>query len=402
MIESVVINNEVIEVSLEANHITLPNGTARFQEIANYLSDNESSHYLISHGLIYLENDEAVILSAAVTEAVMNDQELDAGVYSVFIAFDEVVYLCELDKSDEFVLVDEERLIDYDEAVEKARLDPHAAIVLQGGTLTDSFINEGFKPKAYSVNFAEASTKKGLTFTAIITRTLVVVGLLLFVFLVANYFINKDNSVVEKVVESIPAGHPALGSDIRQIGDFVRKTNILLIHGIQSIDQSADMRVPYITISGAFQPNESYTRLYEIKKILGSGILSIEGSGWTISSVKGVKSEVEGYDLRFLPADMDQLSALFKKYSDQPILTRVPVTPTSKATQYPWTATVTHPSRSLLYRLAADIETLGVHGRIQGFNLTVADSVLGEDDYAIANSAWGAITLTGYLEGKLK
>ena len=137
MIETVTINGREVNVSLNADSVTLPERANHRLFLAGQLAARKKRYYLESEGFVYFEEQPAVSVAAQLVRWVHTD--ISAGPYHVLLPFDTVVYHATIQVHEDYVLVESEALEDSAPALALLKANPENCQVGRLGRLGSAF-----------------------------------------------------------------------------------------------------------------------------------------------------------------------------------------------------------------------------------------------------------------------
>ena len=122
MIETVMIDNKPVNLSLNAESITLPDGKLPALYTAKQISRSKKRYYTQAEGFMFFDDQPGVSIAAQLVQWINTD--IAAGEHHIYIPGDHAIYHAHIQVQETYVLVEREELLEFDKALGLIKSNP--------------------------------------------------------------------------------------------------------------------------------------------------------------------------------------------------------------------------------------------------------------------------------------
>ena len=285
MIETVTINGRETNISLNADSITLPERGGHKLFLAGQLAARKKSHYLESEGFVYFEEQPALSIAAQLVRWVHTD--ISVGPYRVLLPFDTVVYSAAIQVHEDYILVENEALESFEQALALIKANPETCQVGQLGKLGASFEQHRIELQDLRMELEPGAGnpyrfRRGYTLGHACLGLGLLIGLLCLGIYAVGWLRAVEPAPLPRAL-SKPESNLQARADMQAVQELVAAFSVLLAYELRSITVSKAPKGYNTSAAGAYRSTMALPRLEELAKRL-QGRVIVSGDGWTLNS----------------------------------------------------------------------------------------------------------------------
>lgn len=389
MIETVNIGEREIDLCINAESQTLPDERRSWLYVNKQLTAVKKKYYLESEGFIFLDEGKAISIAAQIVTWIHTD--IRPGRHYIFLPFDNIVYVATIRVQTDYILVEKEDLLAFEDCMELIRNNPLEYQVAELGRLSDAFTQHNIALKDLYINLDPGKNnpfllKRGYNLTELSLLALVpCIGAGL-VFLLSSTIDVKE--IKETAIQPVRAELKStvqIATDLENVAALLGEFSVLLAYDLDNISIKKTAKGYLTSASGRYDQSYSLARLNRIASDL-EGRFSLQKNNWTLNS--SLFKPPPGKT-----ADLIPLSASFERYRQFAAASnaRFSIIGSSRqrgAAQGIIELSIDYPNRHVLRLWVRQLRQVALHGYLQTAGIT-----------ARRNSGWKNLTFTIEITG---
>lgn len=285
MIETITINDQELDVCLNADSITRPERTAPYLFLARRLAEKKKRFYVESEGFVYFSEQPAVSLAAQLVRWIRTD--IQPGQHHVLLPFDTVVYIAVIQVHADYILVESETLETFEKSMALVKSNPQNCKVGRLGRLSASFQQHQVELQDLRINLGAGAAnpfrfRRGYTLGDVCAAAGMALVACAALALAAQQSLRRqEEAPVEETVETPVSAqvHPYLA----EVGRLLPAIAVLLAYDLRSVKVSRVGDQYATSAQGEYRSSLSLARLQELAGEM-NGRLIVNGSSWTLNS----------------------------------------------------------------------------------------------------------------------
>ena len=383
MIETISLGARDIDLCINAESQTLPEERRSWLYVNKRLSALKKKYYLESEGFIFFDEGRAISIAAQIVKWIHTD--IRAGRHFIFLPFDNIVYVATIRVQADYILVEKEDLLAFEDCMEMIRSNPLECQVAELGALSGAFVQHNIALKDLYINLEPGKNnpfllKRGYNLAELSLPALVpCIGAGLFFLLSSTIEVKEIQESAIQPVRAEPKSAIRIATDLETIAALLDEFSVLLAYDLDniSIKKSSD---GYLTsATGRYDQSFSLERLHVIAQEL-EGSFSLQKNNWTLNS--SLFKPQAGKT-----ADPVPLATSFERYRQFAATSyaRFSIVGSSRkrdAATGIIELSIDHPDRHILRLWVRQLQQLSLHGYLQSAALSVR-----------RNSGWNNLTL---------
>ena len=362
MIETISINDREVDLCINAESLTLPEEGRRLF-INRQLSAVGKKHYLESEGFIFFDEGRAVSIAAQIVQWTHTD--LRAGGHFIVLPCDHLVYVASIQVRDNYILVEKEELLSFEESVRLVRNNPLDCQVAELGKLSRAFEQHKIELKDLRLNLGAGKDnpfllKRGYTLGELfmlMATPLLCLGLAAVLW---PLFPSKEDAPA-MLAPAAPMARVRIGADLEAVDGLLAAFAVLLAYNLETIQVQKAAKGYNATATGKYEQAFSLARLEQIASRL-QGRIVVQKDNWTLSSslFKPPKGRAEA---------LRPLAVSFEQYRRFAMAVNADFAIAGISQRRRWALGVIelrlpHPNRATLKQCARLLRQAGLHGQL--------------------------------------
>ena len=287
MIETVNIGAREIDLCINAESQTLPDERRSWLYVNKQLSSARKKYYLESEGFIFLDEGKAISVAAQIVTWINTD--IRPGRHYIFLPFDTIVYVATILVQADYILVEKEDLLPFEDCLQLIRNNPLECQVAVLGKLSNAFTQHNIALKDLCINLDEGKNnpyllKRGydLVELSLLAMTpLVGTCLIFFLFMTINVKHLEEAKVIP--LPAKPKSTIQIDSDLEAVAALLGNFSVLLAYNLDKIHVKKTARGFSTGATGGYNQSFSLARLNQIAQEL-EGNIYLQKNSWTLSS----------------------------------------------------------------------------------------------------------------------
>ena len=384
MIETISINEREIDLCLNAESQTLLEERRPWLFINKQLSALKKKYYLESEGFLFFDEGKAISIAAQIVQWIHTD--IHHGRHYIFLPFDNVVYVATIRVQEDYILVEKEDLLSFEDSIQLIRDYPLECQVAELGKLSHAFTQHNIALKDLYINLDPGGNnpfllRRGYNLVELPVLTIVpLLGASLIFMLSSTIAVKETETPVIK-----PKSTVQVGTDLEAINALLSAFAVLLAYNLENIQIKKSSNSYNTIASGQYLQAFSLARLNEIARQL-HGRVTIQKNNWTLNSSLFNPPAVETEELASLPA-------IFEQYRQFAIRNKIRFSITGISQQQDAARgvielAIDYPNHSTLQQTVRQLKQTRLHGHIQKVDI-----------HTQKNAAWGRLTITVEITG---
>ena len=309
MIETISIDTREIDLSINAQSRTLPEERRPWLYANKQLGAVRKKYYLESEGFIFFDEARAISIAAQLVQWIHTD--IRAGRHYIFLPFDNVVYAGTIRVQTDYILVEKEDLLPFEDCLQLIRNNPLECQVAELGRLSSAFIQHNIALKDLHINLEPGNNnpfllRRGYNLVELsLMAILPVVGAGL-IFMVASTVSVRDiKETAIKPPPVKPTSVTQIDTDLDAVAALLTGFSALLAYDLENIGINKTPKGYNVSASGRYRQSFSLARLEQIAQAL-QGRFYLQKNSWTLNSSLFEPPPGEPAELLPLPASFEQ------------------------------------------------------------------------------------------------
>ncbi len=287
MIETVNIGEREIDLCINAESQTLPDERRSWLYVNKQLSSAKKKYYLESEGFIFLDEGKAISIAAQIVTWIHTDIRL--GRHYIFLPFDTIVYVATILVQADYILVEKEDLLPFEDCLQLIRNNPLECQVAVLGKLSNAFTQHNIALKDLCINLDEGKNnpyllKRGYDLVELSLLAMTpLVGTCLIFFLFMTINVKHLEEATVKPLPAKPKSTTQIDSDLEAVSALLSNFSVLLAYNLDKIHVKKTANGYSAGATGSYSQSFSLARLNQIAQEL-EGNIYLQKNSWTLSS----------------------------------------------------------------------------------------------------------------------
>ena len=288
MIEYITIDGEETPLSICATTTTRKVGRFSWLQSAKEISRLGKKYYVTSEKLTFFDDEPAVSVAVQLAEWV--DTNISKGRQFVYVPGDTLMYCAELHIHSDYVLVDSERLLPFEQALQQIRKAPLISHIHSSGDLKVPLQQQGLELTDLHIDLTPNSSnpywlKRGRSLTELTGGALILLVMVGAGALTVQWQQNPETNAFAPMIKEFKTTHSSVQLH-RELGELITlmsASSVWMNYGLERISivkSGAD----YITrLEGKYQNDYPLSRLRELAGSMNSQFM-IQNNNWFVET----------------------------------------------------------------------------------------------------------------------
>ena len=383
MIETISIGAREIDLCINADSQTLPEERRPWLYVNKQLSAVKKTYYLESEGFIFFDEAGGVSIAAQIVKWIHTD--IQPGRHYIFLPFDNIVYMATIRVQADYILVEKEDLLPFEDCIRLIRNNPLECQVAELGKLSNAFMQHNIALKDLHINLEPGKTNPYLLrrghnlveLALLATAPIVGAGL---VFMLSSLITVKE--IKETSIKPPPKPRSALqvDTDVDALAALLADFSVLLAYNLENIRIEKTPKGYNAAAIGRYDQSFPLGRLHRIAEKL-DGRFYLQKNNWNLNSSQFNPAAGEAAELQPLPASFEQYRQF--AVANHARFKVVGVTRKRDAAQGVIELTIDYPTGQGLRQAAQQLRQTGLHGYLQKADISTRK-----------HAGWKNLTLT--------
>lgn len=287
MIETISLGAHEIDLCVNAESQTLPEERRPWLYVNKRLSALRKKYYLESEGFIFFDEGRAISIAAQIVKWIHTD--IRAGRHYIFLPFDNVVYVAAIRVQADYILVEKEDLLPFEDCMELIRSNPLECQVAHLGRLSDAFTQHNIALKDLYINLEPGKNnpfllKRGYKLAELSLAALVpCIGAGLVFLLSSAIEVKEIRENTLQPVRVAPKSAIRVATDLETVAALLDEFSVLLAYDLDNISIKKTAKGHLTSATGRYDQSFSLARLDRIAEEL-EGSFSLQKNNWTLNS----------------------------------------------------------------------------------------------------------------------
>lgn len=389
MIETISLGARDIDLCINADSQTLPEERRPWLYLNKRLSALKKKYYLESEGFIFFDEGRAISIAAQIVKWIHTD--IRAGRHYIFLPFDNIVYAATIRVQSDYILVEKEDLLAFEDCMELIRNNPLECQVAELGRLSDAFTQHNIALNDLHINLDSGKNnpfllKRGYNLTELSVLALVpCLGAGLVFLLSSTIDVREISETAPQPVRVEPRSMVQIATDLETVAALLGEFSVLFAYDLDNISITKTSKGYLTSAAGRYDQSFSLDRLNRIAEEL-EGSFSLQKNNWTLNSSLFKPPAGKAADLVPL-ADSFESYRQFAAASNA----RFTIVGSSRerdATQGVIELSIDYPNRHVLQLWVRQLQQAALHGYLQNAGIATR-----------RNSGWKTLTFTIEITG---
>ena len=389
MIDTISLGAREIDLCINAESQTLPEDRRHWLYVKKRLSALKKKYYLESEGFIFFDEGKAISIAAQIVKWIHTD--IRPGKHYIFLPFDNVVYVATIRVQPDYILVEKEDLLAFEDCMELIRSNPLECQVAELGRLSDAFTQHNIAIKDLHINLDPGKNnpfllKRGYNLAELSLLALVpCIGAGLVFLLSSTIEVKEIKETVIQPVRAEPESTIQIATDLETVAALLGEFSVLLAYDLDNIKIKKTSKGYLTSATGSYDQSFPLDRLYRLAEEL-EGSFALQKDNWTLNS--SLFKPPAGKTAGLVP-----LETSFERYRQFAAASnaRFSIIGSSRkrnATKGIIELGIDYPNRQLLRLWVRQLERSALHGYLQDVGITTR-----------RNSGWKNLTLIIEITG---
>ena len=287
MIETISLNARDINLCINAESQTLPEERRPWLYVSKRLSALKKKYYLESEGFIFFDEGRAISIAAQIVKWIHTD--IQAGRHYILLPFDNIVYVAAIRVQTDYILVEKEDLLAFEDCLDLIRSNPLECQVAELGRLSDAFLQHNISLKDLYINLDTGKNnpfqlKRGYNLWELSLLGLIpCISACLVVLLISNTDVREMKETTQRTVRAEPRSTIRIATDLEAVGALLNEFSVLLAYELDTISIKKSSEGYLTSATGRYVQSFSLDRLNRIADAL-DGAFSVQTTNWTLHS----------------------------------------------------------------------------------------------------------------------
>ena len=384
MIETISLGARDIDLCINAESQTLPEERRPWLYVNKRLSALKKKYYLESEGFIFFDEGKAISIAAQIVTWIRTD--IGAGRHYIFLPFDNIVYMAAIRVQPDYILVEKEELLAFEDCLDLIRSNPLECQVAELGRLSDAFLQHNIALKDLYINLDTGKNnpfllKRGYNLAELSLLALIpCIGACLIFLISSNIEVREIKETAIQPVLAKPKSTIQVAVELESIASLLGEFSVLLAYDLENISIKRASKGYLTSATGRYHQSFSLDRLNRIAEEL-EGRFSLQKDNWTLNSSLFEPAAGES-------ADLVPLATSFERYRHFAAANRArfSILGTSRkrdTAQGIVELGIDYPNHNVLRLWARQLQHAMTHGYLQNAGITTH-----------RNSGWKTFTIT--------
>ena len=389
MIETVSLGARDLDLCLNAESQTLPEERRAWLYVNQRLGALKKKYYLESEGFIFFDEGRAISIAAQLVKWIHTD--IRPGRHYIFLPFDNTVYLATIRVQTDYILVEKEDLLPFEDCIKLIKHNPLECQVAELGELSNAFTQHHIALNDLYINLEPGTNnpyllRRGYSLSELALLTLapcVVAGL--FYLFITNLEASKIRETTQTPPPPKPESARQVDEDLDALAALLTDFSVLLAYDLENVSIKKTGAGYSVNATGSYLQSFSLERLHNLAQRL-QGRFSVQKNRWTLTSS------------RFQPAagetgDLAPLAISFEDYrqfagANNARFTIVSVNRKHNSVQGVVEIGYEHPAPSTLEHWVRQLQQGALHGYLKEARIS-----------ARKNSGWNSMSIVIEITG---
>ena len=389
MIETISLGAREIDLSINAESQTLPEERRPWLYLSNRLGAVKKKYYLESEGFIFFDEGRAISIAAQIVKWIHTD--IGSGRHYILLPFDNTTYVATIRVQTDYILVEKEELLPFEECMELLRRSPLECQVAELGKLSNAFTQHNIALRDLYINLEPGKNnpyllRRGYNLFELSFSTFVLcVGVGLMFLIISTLNLREIKPTATKPAPVIPKSTIQIDTDLEAIATLLDDFSVLLAYRLENISVSKTAQGYLTRANGRYEQVFPLTRLHVIAGAL-EGRFSAQKNSWTLDS--SLFDPPSGASVELAP-----LSASFEGYRQFAVSSNVSFSVVGSSqkqgvAQAMLSLSMDYPNRDSLRQAALQLRQMSLHGYLQSIEIKA-------DEYSGWKQLTAVIEITG-------
>ncbi len=371
MIETINIGEREIELCINAESQTLPEERRPWLYVNKLLSAVKKKYYLESEGFIFLDEGKAISITAQIVKWIHTD--IRPGRHYIFLPFDNIVYMATIRVQEDYILVEKEDLLPFEDCVQLIRNNPLECQVAELGKLSNAFTQHNIALKDLYINLDPGKNnpyllRRGYNLAELSLLTMVpFIGAGLIFMLSFTITVKDIEEATIKPLPTKPKSTIQIDTDLGAVMMLLTEFSVLLAYNLENIHIKKTAKGYNTSASGRYDQSFSLARLNRIAQEL-EGSFYLQKNSWTLNS--SLFKPAAGETVELVP-----LTVSFENYRQFAISSHARFSVISSrqkrdTAQGLIELVFDYPNSSALQQSVQRLQQMALHGYIQDIDIT--------------------------------
>ena len=370
MIETINIGAREIDLCINAESQTLPEERRAWLYVNKQLSAVKKKYYLESEGFIFLDEGKAISIAAQIVKWIHTD--IRPGRHYIFLPFDNIVYMATIRVQEDYILVEKEDLLPFEDCVQLIRNNPLECQVAELGKLSNAFTQHNIALKDLYINLDAGKNnpyllRRGYNLAELFLVTMVpCIGAGLIFALSLTIDVKDLEQATIKSLPAKPKSTIQIDKDLGAVMTLFSEFSVLLAYNLENIHVKKTAKGYNTSASGRYDQSFSLARLNRIAREL-EGRFHLQKNRWTLNSSLFKPAPGETVELAPLPASFENYRQF--AISSHARFSVIGSSQKRDAAQGLIELAFDYPNRSSLRQSTQRLQQMALHGYIQDVNI---------------------------------
>ncbi len=300
MIETISLGARDIDLCLNAESQTLPEERRAWLYVNKRLGALKKKYYLESEGFIFFDEGKAISIAAQIVQWIHTD--IRPGRHYIFLPFDNTVYLATIRVQADYILVEKEELLAFEDCIELIKNNPLECQVAELGELSNAFTQHHIALKDLHINLEPGKNnpyllRRGYSLPELSLLTLApcMIAGLVYVF-ITNVEAPKIRESTQPPPPPKPESTRQIDEDLDALASLLTNFSVLLAYNLATISIKQAGAGYNVSATGNYVQSFSLERLHSLAQRL-QGRFSVQKNRWTLTSSRFQPAAGETGDL---------------------------------------------------------------------------------------------------------
>ena len=309
MIETVSLGARDLDLCINAESQTLPEERRAWLYVNKRLSALKKKYYLESEGFIFFDEGRAISIAAQIVKWIHTD--IRPGRHYIFLPFDNTVYLATIRVQADYILVEKEALLPFEDCIKLIKNNPLECQVAELGELSSAFRQHHIALKDLYINLEPGKhnpylLRRGYSLIEL-TLLMLAPGMLASLMYLLQTSIEQPE--VRDSVQTQPPPKPEsarqIDEDLYALNALLTDFSVLLAYNLENISIKKAGQGYNTSATGSYIQSYSLERLHHLAGRL-QGRFSVQKNRWTLTSSRFQPAAGETGDLVPLATSFEQ------------------------------------------------------------------------------------------------
>lgn len=309
MIETVSLGVRDLDLCINAESQTLPEERRAWLYVNKRLGALKKKYYLESEGFIFFDEGRAISIAAQIVKWIHAD--IRPGRHYVFLPFDNTVYLATIRVQADYILVEKEELLPFEDCIKLIKNNPLECQVAELGELSNAFRQHHIALKDLYINLEPGKNNPYLLRRGynLVELTLLLLAPGMVAGLVYLFMTSVETPTIREAAQTQPPPKPKsvrqIDEDLHALDALLRDFSVLLAYNLENISIKKAGQGYHASASGNYVQSYSLERLHHLAGRL-QGRFSVRKNKWTLTSSLFQPAAGETVDLAPLASSFEQ------------------------------------------------------------------------------------------------